>query len=369
MSDFAQLNLLLAGYEWSREMRNLDTDAAWKFFEDTLFDCIKKTTPVVKHSGRNLKKKPVWMNADALIRIKKKRAAFQRYLETKEGQDYCMYARARNQAKWACKKALRDFEKKIAKEAKSNPKACYAYARSKLRTKEIITDLVDEFGTPVSGDADKAELFNNFFSGVFTREDTSNMPGLASRQFEAPTDDIVFSGEVVLKKLQCLNVNKSPGPDGLHPRVLRESADMIAEPLSIIFSKSFSESHVPQQWKDACITPLFKKGKKSQSGNYRPVSLTSVVCKLMESILRDAIFQHMSSNQLFSEYQHGFIRGRSCVTNLLSALDSWTDAIDRGFAVDAIYLDFAKAFDTVPHLRLYIKVTCIRCSRYGIQMD
>ena len=77
-----------------------------------------------------------------------------------------------------------------------------------------------------------------------------------------------------------------------------------------------------------------------------------MVCKLMESILRDAILQHMSSNQLFSEYQHGFIRGRSCVTNLLSALDSWTDAIDRGLAVDAIYIDFAKAFDTVPHLRL-----------------
>ena len=71
-TDFAQLELLLAGYEWSREIRDLDTDAAWKFFEDTLFDCIKKTTPVVKRSGRNLKKKPVWMNADALIRIKKK---------------------------------------------------------------------------------------------------------------------------------------------------------------------------------------------------------------------------------------------------------------------------------------------------------
>ena len=155
-----------------------------------------------------------------------------------------MYARARNQAKWAYKKALRDFEKKMAKEAKLNPMAFYAYARSKLRTKEVIADLVDEFGTPVSGDADKAELFNNFFSGVFTNEDTSNMPDLANRQFEAPTDDIVFSSEVVLKKLRCLNVNKSPGPDSLHPRVLKESADMIAEPLSIIFSKSFSESHV-----------------------------------------------------------------------------------------------------------------------------
>ena len=120
-----------------------------------------------------------------------------------------MYARARNQAKWACRNALRDFEKKIVKEAKLNPKAFYAYARSKLRTKEVIADLVDEFGTPVSGDADKAELFNNFFSGVFTNEDTSNMPDLANRQFDAPIDDIVFSSEVVLKKRRYLKVNKS----------------------------------------------------------------------------------------------------------------------------------------------------------------
>ena len=105
----------------------------------------------------------------------------------------------------------------------------------------------------------------DFFSGVFTNEDTSNMPDLANRQFDAPIDDIVFSSEVILKKLRYLNINKSRGPDGLHPRVLKESADMIAEPLSIIFSKSFSESHVPQQWKDACITPLFKKSYNGTS--------------------------------------------------------------------------------------------------------
>ena len=151
-------------------------------------------------------------------------------------------------------------------------------------------------------------------------------------------------------------MNKSPGPDGHHPLILKEIAEAIAEPLSIIFNKSFNEGCLPEAWKEAHVIPLFKKGKKSQPGNYRPVSLTSIVCRIMESIIRDNLIIHMNSNNLFSKCQHGFIKNRSCTTNLLTALDQWTDAIDQGSAVDVIYFDFAKAFDTVPHSRLLNKL-------------
>ena len=110
------------------------------------------------------------------------------------------------------------------------------------------------------------------------------------------------------------------------------------------------------------MTALFKSGDRQLPENYRPISLTSVVCKLMERIIRNEIVSHMESNNLFSEEQHGFIAGRSCTTQLLEFMEEITEAVDRGDDVDVIYLDFAKAFDKVPHQRLLAKL-----HGYGIQ--
>ena len=99
-----------------------------------------------------------------------------------------------------------------------------------------------------------------------------------------------------------------------------------------------------------------EKGKKSSPGKYRPVSLTSVVCKICESIIRDKIMNYMSSNDLFTNSQYGFRPGRSCVTQLLEVLDDWSVLKDNGISIDIMYLDFSKAFDTVPHQRLFLKL-------------
>ena len=119
---------------------------------------------------------------------------------------------------------------------------------------------------------------------------------------------------------------------------------------------TLSEGKLPDQWKCANVTPLFKKGARGNPSNYRPVSLTSIPCKVMEKIIRDAMFSHMEENGILSEHQHGFVAARSCVTNLLGVLDDWTSYLDNGIPVDAIYLDFSKAFDSVPHERLLHKL-------------
>jgi hypothetical protein len=120
----------------------------------------------------------------------------------------------------------------------------------------------------------------------------------------------------------------------------------------MIFRKSMKEGTVPEDWREANVTPIFKKGKKSCPGNYRPVSLTSICSKLMESVVRDTMTTHLTNNNLIGPSQHGFMKGRSCVSNLLEFLERATTAVDRGEAFDIIYLDFAKAFDKVPHKRL-----------------
>ena len=107
---------------------------------------------------------------------------------------------------------------------------------------------------------------------------------------------------------------------------------------------------------DTHIFPVFKKGSKSQRSIYRPISLTSVVCKQKGEIIRDHITTHIDRNGLLSNYQHGFVSGRSCSTQLISCLDKWTQELDQGHNVDTVYLDFSKAFDSVPHKRLLVKM-------------
>ncbi|PKU28055.1 rna-directed dna polymerase from mobile element jockey-like [Limosa lapponica baueri] len=139
------------------------------------------------------------------------------------------------------------------------------------------------------------------------------------------------------------------GPDGIHPRVLRELAEVLTEPLSIIYQQSWQTGEVPVDWRLANVTPIHKKGRKEDPGNYRPVSLTSVPGKVMEQIILSAITRHVQDNHVIRPSQHGFMKGRSYSTNLISFCDKVTCLVDEGKAVDVVYLNFSKAFDMVSH--------------------
>jgi len=129
--------------------------------------------------------------------------------------------------------------------------------------------------------------------------------------------DLDFALSVVMKKLQQLNPDKSPDPDAIHPLLLKECATVLAEPLSMIFQQSFEARTLPADWKTANIVPIFKKGDRTDRANYHPVSLTSVPCKIMESIIKEKLTKLLDSHQLLCKEQHGFSRVRSCLTNLL----------------------------------------------------
>ena len=165
---------------------------------------------------------------------------------------------------------------------------------------------------------EKAQILNTFFSSTFTEERLEDIPINTENPFLGKyLDSFVITPEMVDKKLQELNQGKTPGPNGWHPIFLKKVSDLIAAPLSLLFQKSLNESMVTPKWLEACITAIHKNGPKNLFNNYRPVSITSIICKLMESIVRDKIVIHMKRNNLISQMQHGFVPLRNCMTNLL----------------------------------------------------
>ena len=355
--DYQEMRKYLNGMNWDDVLGKPNVQDAWVSFKTVIEDAISKFVP--QKIRRKSKRKPMWWSRGIETIRKRKYNLWKKYRETREYEDYVEYNRCLNKATKTVKKAKRKLEKKLAKNIKNDPKAFYKYARSKTKTKDTVGPLKDPDGRIINDDNKTATIFNEYFTSVFTQEVLDNLPeprNIFQGEHEEMLHSVELLPENVLKKLNNIKPEKAPGVDNIYPVVLKELSQVISNPLSQLFTRSLNEREVPDDWKLANVTPIFKKGTKSVPKNYRPVSLTSQVCKLMESLIRDAIITHLRKHNLIVESQHGFTKGRSCLTNLLTFLEEVTKAIDQGIPVDVIYLDFSKAFDKVPHQRLLGKL-------------
>jgi hypothetical protein len=202
-----------------------------------------------------------------------------------------------------------------------------------------------------------AATLNELFSSVFSTGTRGGGPAATTTPaLDHILHSITFKVSETRKLIKDLKTEGSPGPDKITAKLLQQVAWQISPALTILFRKSLAEGVVPRDWREANVTPIYKKGKKSEPGNYRPVSLTSICGKLMEAHIKRELEQHLQTNRLIRGTQHGFMKGKSCTTNLLHFLEVLTRAADEGESIDVVYLDFAKAFDKVPHDLLITKL-------------
>jgi hypothetical protein len=185
------------------------------------------------------------------------------------------------------------------------------------------------------------------FSSVFTTENQSTLPSLGL----SPHPDMhnfTVTAKGVYKLLRDLDPYKATGPDKIPTRFLKDYAEELSPSLALIFQASLNQGQIPTDWRQANVTPIFKKGDRSDPANYRPISLTSVCRKVIEHIIHSQVMSHLERHNILSDQQHGFRKRRSTETQLILTIEDLAKCLDVGDQVDAVILDFSKA-DKVPH--------------------
>ena len=360
--NFTGLKAELNNINWDQMLKG-DINQKWVIFKQTVLKLEDKYIPTKKITYNH--KHKLNLSLDVRKSVKKKHGLWKKYMNTRDGSDYREYCKSRNKVKNLIKKIRKEKERDIANSIKTNPKTFWQYIKSKKTVKEGVAPLITDPTNPNSkiaeSDGDKAEVLATFFSSVFTQEPTDEIPTLPNIELGNIMTELDITEEMVLKVLLKINPSKSGGPDGLQSRLLSEIAVDIVVPITQIFKDSLASMKLPEDWKHARVSALFKKGKKNLANNYRPVSLTSILCKCMEHIIRNHIYNYMKTCRLFSKNQFGFLNGRSTSLQLLKVMNDWTLSLENGHMVHCAYMDFMKAFDTVPHRRLLYKM-----NHYGI---
>lgn len=348
-ADWESMRLDMAYIDWRTVLMGLSTQDMWLLFRSKIEQTIKKNVPdrKLRTGGR-----AAWMSREIMAAVRRKKRLWRK---AKSGSCMEDYREADKLVKNLIRSAKRGFEKKLANANGGSSRPFYSYVKRRTKSKPAIGPLLDKDRKTISDNKGMADLLNGFFSSVFTREDLQTIP-VAEQMQTTNLERIAVTEKMVRDKIKNLKPFSAAGPDGIGPQLLQELREELVPALVVIFRHSLKTGQVPSDWRQANVTPIFKKGRKSEPGNYRPVSLTSVCCRILETIIRDIMMQHLLRNNLLNDSQHGFMPQKSCCTNLLEFFETVTSVIDQGEPFDAIFLDFAKAFDKVPKERLLEKL-------------
>ena len=336
-------------------MAGTNVNESWCLLKKSLEFVVDKHVPMKKKRRTD---EPKWLDAEVRQTITMKKRAWSEWKRTGRETEKAAYKKAERDCKRQIRNKKNALERSIAKSRNINPKMYYSYVNSAKKSRSRFGPLKNNNGEFVIKAKEQAETMNRFFSSVFTRSD-DDTPTKGPICGNNSLSDISVTEERVKTSIDGLREFAAPGPDGFPPKLLKILRNEIALPLAILFRKSIDDGEIPDEWRDAHVTAIHKKGSKADPGNYRGVSLTSVIGKLMERMIKEDIDNYVEKNRLLSDTQHGFRSGRSPQTNLIEFLNQTTKWHDDGKCFDVIYLDFSKAFDVICHKRLMVKLEAI----------
>jgi len=330
-----------------------DTNDTWEKFKKALYDILNKHIP--QRTVRDKTKLP-WVNTRIRRLTRRRKRARRKAKESGRNSDWKRYHKLTKQLKQQLKEAHQEYITDIFSDSsKGINKKAWAYIKSKRKDNIGIPPLKNTDGTLCDEAHQKAEILSQQYQSVFTREDPSDIiPEPPQTLPRMP--DIVIDDNGILKLLKDINIKKAVGPDLIPNRVLKECCAEVAPILGSIFRKSLFSGQLPNDWLRANVIGIYKKGPKCEASNYRPVSLTSVSCKLMEHIIYSQVMRHFSRYSFINKVQHGFLKGLSCDTQLITTTEEIQRGLDNKGQYDLIVLDFQKAFDKVPHSHLLKKL-------------
>ena len=347
--------------DWSYSSNANNVDSMWSELHQKMLSISEKVPEIKMKTNKRgdiLEKLP-WDTSRLVRKRKEKDRAWKAFDDNPYMNTFQTALYKQNEyASTELKEKLK-YEKKIVGNLKTNTKPFFRYLKSKNKLRKTVKELVGSDGVSSKTPQETADILLDFFQSVFKAESAGPLP---QKCFESanilnePMAKPKIESETVKKLLTNLNPTKSMGPDNVHPKLLKFLADddNFVTSLSLLLRECVEQECIPKVWKSAVVVPIHKKGSVHNPENYRPVSLTCILCKLYETILREHILKYVIG--IITEKQHGFLPGKSCLSNLLETLESANEYLSGGNCVDLFYFDFSKAFDTVSHHRLLVKL-------------
>lgn len=357
-ADIEKINCMLTEFLCSflNEFSNHTTNENWIIYRDFLKKIENTCIPVVSFTSQT---SAPWFSKKVKSCLNKKKRAYKKASQINSHRTWNRYKELARESEKAIKEA-KDyyFNDTLPNLLKSDPKKFWRVLNPK-DTDTIIT-LKDANGSIVPT-SECAEVLNNVFSEVFAEEPPLDEScSVTPTPITCPSEPIIVTEVGVSRAIARLPLRSSPGPDGISSKLLKLTSHVSSFLLSLIFQQSLDSGCVPDDWKSGHVIPIYKSGDPSSPKNYRPISLTSVCCKLLEHIIYSHIMRHLNTNKVLFENQHGFRYKRSCQTQLFELSTDLHDSLHKSVYTDAVFIDFSKAFDRVPHIRLIQKINCLK---------
>lgn len=337
-------------------------ELSWNAFTALLHHAVELFVPQVNYSSdhsRNTANSKRCRSRDIRLCANTKRKLWKRL--RKQPCDSLLHSKYRDCVhKWRVllEKSQTAFEDRLIVD--NDLGAFYRYINKRITNNSSFGVIIDSNGDVISDKHSIANAFNQYFAHVGTVDDNVT-PVCNDILLTRTLESVTVYGSDVSSSISRLKGNCSCGPDGFPPILFKRLKHCISEPLAFIYNQLLSVGYVPTEWLSAYIVPVHKKGATGDPANYRPISLTCVASKILERIIVNRIFNHLSLNNILHPAQHGFVKARSTLTNLMESFNDWTILVQSKQQITIVYIDFSKAFDVVCHRRLFL-----RLKSYGI---